>query len=141
MPMLNLSPLLTWHHAATWALVGLIWTIQVVHYPLFAQVGRQTFPAYHQGHTRQITWVVAPLMFTELGTAAWLLWIGARDPWFLASLVPLAFNWLATWRVQIPLHHKLANGFDAEIHRRLVATNWWRTAAWSARGICLMMMR
>ena len=30
--------------------------------------------------------------------------------------------------------------FDAEIHRRLVMSNWWRTAAWSARGVAALGM-
>lgn len=135
-----MSLLFTFHNASTWALVGLIWTIQLAHYPLFAQIGREAFQAYHQRYTKQITWVVAPLMFTEIGTAGLIVIAGSLDPWFLASLVPLAFNWLSTWRVQIPLHDKLAAGFDAHAHQRLVATNWWRTAAWTTRGICLMMV-
>lgn len=135
-----MSLLFTFHDASTWALVGLIWTIQLAHYPLFAQIGPEAFPAYHQRYTKQITWVVAPLMFTEIGTAGLILISGSRDPWFLASLVPLAFNWLSTWRVQIPLHEKLAQGFDTDAHQRLVATNWWRTAAWTLRGVCLMMV-
>lgn len=131
-------PLLS-HCAATWALVGLIWTIQLVHYPLFAQIGREAFESYHRRHTTQITWVVAPLMLTELLTAAWLVFVGYRDQWLLVSLLPLAFNWLSTWRVQIPLHSRLSTGFDAEAHERLVATNWWRTIAWSVRGGCLFL--
>jgi hypothetical protein len=126
------------HAAATWALVGLIWTVQLVHYPLFAQVGAKAFRHYHARHTRQITWIVAPLMAAELLTAFLLVARGVRQPWLLASLLPLAFNWISTWRVQIPLHDRLAAGFDADVHRRLVATNWWRTAAWNIRGGCLL---
>ena len=133
-----MTALLAVHAAATWALVGLIWTVQLVHYPLFAQVGGEAFRSYHARHTRQITWIVAPLMAVELLTAILLVTRGAREPWLLASLAPLAFNWVSTWRVQIPLHDRLANGFDADVHRRLVATNWWRTAAWSIRGGCLL---
>ncbi len=133
-----MNSLLSMHAAATWALVGLIWTVQLVHYPLFAQVGADTFCAYHARHTRQITWIVAPLMAVELGTAALLVVLGAWAPWLLGSLVPLAFIWLATWRVQIPLHVRLSAGFDAEVHRRLVASNWWRTTAWSIRASCLL---
>ena len=133
-----MTPLLAVHAAATWALVGLIWTVQLVHYPLFAQVGAEAFRSYHARHTRQITWIVAPLMATELFTAALLVVRGAREPWLLASFASLAFNWLATWRVQIPLHDRLAAGFDVEAHQRLVASNWWRTAAWSIRGACLL---
>lgn len=131
----------TIHNAATWALVGLIWTIQLAQYPLFAQIGREFFQAYHKRYTKQITWVVAPLMLTEIVTAAGLLvYSDSRDPWFLGSLVPLGIIWLSTWRVQIPLHDKLAEGFDAHAHDRLVVTNWWRTIAWSVRGFCLIMV-
>lgn len=132
--------LLPVHYAVTWALVGLIWTIQMVHYPLFAQVGPEHFVAYHRRHTREITLVVGPLMLAELVTAALLVLEGNRDPWLLASLPLLALIWISTGFVQIPLHNTLTTGFDAHAHRRLVTTNWWRTAAWSARGICIMMM-
>jgi hypothetical protein len=135
-----MTPLLAVHAAATWALVGLIWAVQLVLYPLFAQVGADTFRAYHARHTRQIAWVVAPLMAIELLTAVLLLKGGAREGWLLTSFVPLAFNWLSTWRIQVPLHHRLAGGFDAEAHRCLVTSNWWRTTAWSLRGACLLVL-
>ena len=127
------------HLAVTWALVGLIWTVQLVHYPLFSQVGADSFPGYHRKHTRRITWIVAPLMSLELFTAVLLVVEGSRDAWLLASFPALAFNWLSTWRVQMPLHAQLAAGFDPGVHRRLVAGNWWRTAAWTVRGGCLLL--
>ena len=133
-----MSALLAAHAAATWALVGLIWTVQVVHYPLFASVGGEEFRRYHARHTRQIPWVVVPLMAAELVTAFLPLARGEREPWLLASVAPLAFNWLATWRVQIPLHNQLAAGFDADAHRRPVTSIWGRTAAWSLRGGCVL---
>jgi hypothetical protein len=135
-----MTALLAVHAAATWALVGLIWTVQLVHYPLFAQVGTDAFRAYHARHTRQITWVVAPLMAVELLTAVLLFTGGARAVWLLASFAPLCFNWLSTWLIQVPLHHRLAAGFDPEVHRRLVTSNWGRTAAWSFRGACLLAL-
>ena len=49
--------LLAIHAAATWALVGLIWTVHVVHYPLFAAV-KTGFRAYHEAHMQRITLVV-----------------------------------------------------------------------------------
>ncbi len=135
-----MNALLAVHCAATWALVGLIWTVQLVLYPLFAHVCAETFRTYHARHTRNITLIVAPLMATELLTAVLLFIRGAREPWLLASFVPLLFNWFLTWRVQIPLHDRLAAGFDPETQRRLVATNWWRTLAWTFRGGCLLVV-
>ena len=74
--------------ASTWFLVGLIWTIQVVHYPLFAAVGTDRFVAYEASHARLITLVVGPVMLVEAATAgllvvmrpepvpAWIAWTG-----------------------------------------------------------------
>lgn len=130
--------LLAFHAALTWALVGLIWVIQLVHYPLFAGVGRSEFRAYHAAHTRRITWIAGPLMLAEVGSAALLLATGLTHFWFLVSLVALAIVWASTWLQQIPQHRRLARGFDGEAHRRLVRTNAVRATAWTVRGLCLV---
>jgi hypothetical protein len=80
------------HLAVTWALIGLIWLVQVVIYPQFGAVGRLEFGAYHADYTRRISWIVGPLMVAELGSAAWLLWAGERSGWFLVSLGLIGVN-------------------------------------------------
>ena len=134
-----MSLLLVLHLLASFALLGLIWTIQVLHYPLFARVETSAFAKYHAGHMRLTTLVVAPLVLLEFLTAAGLWYYGLRQGWFLASLVPLAVIWGSTFLLQVPLHARLALNFDAEIHRKLVRTNWLRTTAWSLRAACLVM--
>jgi hypothetical protein len=114
--------------------VGLIWVVQLVVYPQFAAVGEAAFAAYHADYTRRITWVVGPLMLAEVATAAFLLWHGDRPLWLMASLAPLAACWLSTACLQVPLHNRLARGFEAKTHRALVRSNWIRTAAWTLRG-------
>jgi hypothetical protein len=135
------------HAFATVALVGLIWTIQLVHYPLFAAVGREGFPAYEAAHARRITPLVGTLMLVELLTAALLVvpglvalpdWMPAWIAWAGLGLVGTA--WATTAFVSIPCHAILARGFDAAAHRRLVATNWIRTIAWTLRGFLATAM-
>ena len=58
---------------ATLFMVGLIWFVQIVHYPLYANVGREQFPEYEALHNRMTTWVVGPAMLVELVTAVLLL--------------------------------------------------------------------
>ena len=70
-------------------LTGLIWTIQIVHYPLFEQVGEDRFVRYHERHMRRITWVAGPLMLIEAGSAALLFHLGERSPWFSLGLAAL----------------------------------------------------
>ncbi len=126
------------HLASTLFMTGLIWFMQVVHYPLFAAVGRAEFSACERRHTDLTTWVVAPPMLVEGATALLLFWL--RPPgaaaWQLgAGLALLAVIWLSTALVQVPCHEVLCREFDPEVHRRLVSTNWVRTAAWSLRGV------
>lgn len=61
---------------ATWLMTGVIWTVQIVHYPLFAGVGPDRFLDYARAHTARIIRLVAPVMLVELATGAWL----ALDP-------------------------------------------------------------
>lgn len=129
------------HLFATLFLVGLIWFVQIVHYPLFAKVGREQFAIYEEAHQRLTTWVVAPMMALELVTAFFILRFSAGGdspvlPW--AGLALIAIIWLSTWKLQVPAHEILAKGFSERQHRRLVTTNWIRTIAWTARG-CLVL--
>jgi len=85
--------------------------------------------------------VVGPLMLAEAATAMLLL---AIRPASIPMWIPvtgaalLAAIWLTTAFVSVPCHTRLADGFDAEAHRRLVDTNWIRTIAWSARAALLL---
>jgi uncharacterized membrane protein len=128
------------HAAATWFMTGLIWFVQIVHYPLFATVGRDSFASYEIAHSRLTTYVVAPVMLVELLSGAALLFAGSRVPQWaaLTGLVLLGVIWLSTAFVQVPVHSVLANGFQEEAHRRLVTTNWLRTAAWSLRAALML---
>lgn len=132
---LNLAHLAVVHVGVTCALAGLIWVVQLAVYPLFDGVGAERFAAYHRRYVRAITAVVAPLIGTELLTAALLLWLGVRGPLFLGSLVLIAMIQAITFAVEVPLHRKLSQGYDAANHRLLVLTNWTRTLGWTARAV------
>lgn len=129
--------LLLVHLALTWALVGLIWTVQLVQYPSFAYVGASEFADFHDHHSRRITWIVAPLMGGELLTGLALFWAGPEG--LSAGLVwtgmgLIALNWAWTASVAMPLHTRLS-GRAPRLKQALVRANWVRTSAWSARGI------
>jgi len=131
--------LLLVHAAATLFMAGLIWFVQVVHYPLFGQVGSADFSAYQRLHSRNTTWVVGPPMLIELVTAVAIAWRGGGT-WTWVALALLATAWGSTWLLQVPAHARLERGFDAATHRRLVNTNWVRTVGWSARGVIAIVL-
>jgi hypothetical protein len=124
--------------AATFFLSGIIWLIQLVQYPFFAEVGAENFRKYHAAHTFWITPVVAPPMIIELVTSVLLVFYPLPQIDFRLVLGGLGLTliiWASTFFVQVPLHDKLAGGFDSDAHRLLVNTNWIRAVAWSLRGI------
>ncbi len=130
--------------AATLFMTGLIWFVQVVHYPLFDAVGSEAFVRYEARHADLTTLVVVAPMLLELVTAGLLVWhrpslLPAWEAWLGAALVGLL--WFSTAFLQVPRHGDLAQGFDASAHAALVATNWLRTAAWTLRsGLVLVWL-
>ncbi len=126
------------HLAVTAFMVGLIWYVQVVHYPLMAGWPAEDFPRYEAAHRERTGWIVVPVMLTEgllaaalvvrrpRGVAVWLPAVG------LMALVALQ---VSTFFIQVPCHERLAQGWDPATHAWLVESNWIRTAAWSFRGL------
>lgn len=128
--------LLLVHAAATWALVGLIWVVQLVQYPGFALVGASELGPFHAHHSARITWIVAPLMAAELASGVALVPLrpeGVSPTLVWTGLLLIGVNWLCTAFVSVPLHGRLGRR-TPRVQRTLVTTNWIRTAAWSARG-------
>ena len=133
--------LLSAHTAATVFMVGLIWFVQVVHYPLFGFVGVGEFVNYERAHTGLTTIVVGPPMLVELISGALILLLRpASWPLWAAVLgvVLLAVIWASTFFLQVPRHGELSAGFTDGAHRALLATNWIRTLAWTARGVLVL---
>jgi hypothetical protein len=117
------------------AMAGIIWYVQLVHYPLFSEVGADTWFAYHADHERRTGWVVAPLMIAELASAAALVLIGGHGPLAVAGLLLALTTWALTFALAVPLHRRLNQARELATMQRLVNVNWLRTAAWTAHGV------
>lgn len=131
------------HAGATLVMVGVIWTMQLVHYPLFARIPADVFVAYERSHMNRISLIVGPTMLAELATALWIAI--APPPGVPPTLAGIGLglvlvNALSTATLQGPAHQRLAGGWDEALIARLVRTNWIRTACWSARGVIALWM-
>lgn len=131
--------LLLSHAFATFFMCGLIWLIQLVHYPSFRFVSEAQYAEFQRFHMQRISWIVAPVMLLELVTAG-VLWINNRNaPWSI-NLLLLCLIWFSTVVIQTPVHSKLEKGFDEKLLQRLVRENWGRTLLWSARSVLLLSL-
>lgn len=128
---------------ATVVMIGVIWFVQIVHYPLLSVVPVEAAAATAVEHQRRTGFVVAAPMAVEGvttlallvavpdGVAAWMPWVGG---------VLLAVALGSTVFLSVPRHARMAANPDARVGRELVVTNWPRTIAWTARGaLCVAM--
>ena len=142
--MTTLHVLLIAQAIASFGMFGLIWLIQLAHYPLQIHVPADRFVAYQAAHLWRVTVVVGPLMLAELIVAVWLVQLQLHGSMLLAAWIGVALVaiiWISTAVLQIPCHFKLERGRDEAAIRTLVRTNWIRTLAWTGRaGIATWML-
>lgn len=121
------------HLASSWALFGLIWTVQLVHYPSFRYV--PDFTEFHPHHTSSITLIVLPLMLLELAVTGWLAY-RTQFAWpYLVPLVLVILIWANTFFQAVPLHNALGKlRSDADIES-LIRVNWPRTLLWTVKAL------
>jgi hypothetical protein len=122
-------------------LTGLIWFVQVVHYPIFRKVPASHFVAFEQTHmytTGQV--VIGPMLAELLLSIALVL---KRLPMSAQALNYISFAcviviWAVTFFISSPIHMQLSNaGTDEALINKLVVTNWIRTISWSVRTCSL----
>jgi len=124
--------------AATWYMVGFIWTMQILHYPLFDRVGREAFADYEAEHNRRFGVLVGPgIALVAITTLVQLVTRPPSTPPLAAigEVVLLVLILGSTALYQAPKHARLSSGFDPVAYRTLVRTNWVRTIAWSVIGV------
>ena len=138
----NLRPLIVVHAAASMFMVGLIWTIHYVHYPLFAYVGESTYASFQAVHVERIGRLLFVPWLTEGFTLIGILvlaFLGGRK----TLRVPAVLNGAAMAVVLVmsgfwsaPAHARLADGFDKAVHDELMTVNLIRSLAWTVCGAC-----
>lgn len=124
--------------AAVLFMTGFIWTMQLVHYPLFDRVGADAFPGYETNHNRLFFLVAGPGIIATLITGVLLLFTRPTQIPLAAAVAGLLLFVLiavSTALFQAPQHTILSDGFDRDSYEFLLRTNWIRTAAWSAYGV------
>ena len=120
-------------------LTGLIWTIQLVHYPAFRYVEPQRFVEFTLYHQKWITPIVAIPMIAELITSITLLWL---KPSHLIAVcfVFVLIIWGTTFLLSVPFHAKLSQGFDTNTIEKLISSNWIRTLGWTFKTAILIFI-
>lgn len=117
-------------------LAGVIWIVQLVHYPSFQFADKNEFKKFHNYHSVRISFIVVPAMLIELFTTSVLPFISTLPKIVTyTSLLLVILIWLSTFLIQVPIHNKLSHGYNKKDIDKLVRSNWIRTFLWSAKAI------
>ena len=126
----------------TWILAGMMWFVQVVHYPLYKKI-KEGFVEYERSHIKRATLLIGPLMLIEVITAIILIGMtpgGTLTQLATANLVLLFLIWISTFLFQVAQHQKLSVQFSKKNLQGLINTNWIRTVLWTIKGCIMAMM-
>ncbi|MDC0630613.1 hypothetical protein OAP42_00795 [Candidatus Marinimicrobia bacterium] len=124
-------------------MVGVIWIVQLVHYPTFLFIDEQKSYDFQKFHMSRISYIVMPAMTTELFSGIYIYIysnMAIDSNLFLLALTILIINWIITALVFVKMHNKLLINYKIEIISLLVKWNWLRTLLWSVRLILLLRM-
>lgn len=129
---------------STLSMFGIIWFVQLVHYPMFVEIVPASFTRYETAYANRMGLLVGPLMLAEVLSACLLLAPALRLPiipgwqaWLGLGLIGLL--WASTALIQIPLHDQLHRAYSLTAIRRLVSSNWIRTIAWTIRAALVLL--
>ena len=117
---------------------GLIFTTQIVSYPMFFKVKLTNFKIYHEQYVEKISFIVMPLMALELIVAILLVYMSNS---IIINLIfcNLMLIFLSTYFIQVPIHEKIKTDPNEKLLLRLVRTNWIRTLLWMVK--CILSIR
>lgn len=134
--------LLLWSALVFWVL-GQIWLVQIVIYPLFGQVGETEYVAYHRFYSRHIPLPVIVPGFASFLLPGALAYFGPVVPaWMsIANIAMGVVGLLVTVLLEIPRHGRLEKGGKSRVTiAELVRFNWPRTLSISAQSLVALSM-
>ena len=126
------------HLIFTSIMTGVIWVIQIVHYPSFHFIEKELYTAFQKFHMNKISIIVIPIMLAELITCMMLLLDkSSKSPFLIISFVILVLIWLITGVFFSKAHNELMTGYQELVVNQLVVMNWIRTLLWTLRLLLL----
>ncbi|MEA1787002.1 hypothetical protein U1E44_12940 [Arenibacter sp. GZD96] len=105
--------------------------VQLIVYPSFGYYDPKNLNKWHTIYTKQISYVVVPLMLGQL-TLGVIHVFRSPSMYTLANLLLILGVWFLTFRIFVPIHQKITGGFTSpELLQKLVTLNWMRTLLWT----------
>ena len=126
----------------TMLMVGMIWTIQLLHYELFPLVGDDAWQTYEKAHVDKIGDILAGPWLIE-GLCVLVLLLAANKRFRILAFVNaflMLFILIDTTAFSTPAHGVLLDGWDQQTYDELMVVNLIRALLWTAKGAVAIWM-
>lgn len=123
-------------------MVGMIWTVHVVHYDLFPLVGADSWDAYEHAHVDRIGKVLFGPWLIE-GLCVLVLLLAHPKRMRIAAFVSaflMLFILIDTVAFSAPAHGVLLNHWEQSTYDGLMTANLVRAWLWTAKGVVAVWM-
>jgi len=124
--------------------IGMTWVLQLMHYPLYHNLGAAEFSTYVQANNQRAALpAILPALVT-LAVSLLLVWrrpgtVTTTEAWLAVTLNVAVLLSTAVWQGR--LHGELVSvGKSDAMIDLLVRTNWIRTAAFTIQGALAIKM-
>ena len=133
------SSMLFLHILSTAIMVGIIWVIQIVHYPSFHYIDKNRYVSFQNFHMNKISYIIVPIMAVELFSGLGILFIiQEQQISFYVSFALLILIWMITGLLFTKYHSDLSKKYNEETILQLIRFNWIRTLFWTIRFALLL---
>ena len=129
--------LLLMHACVTFLLTGLIWVIQLVHYPIFQFLDSQSYSKAMTFHQQRISIIVVPLMVFELLSGLYLAYAqwAPLARFHSINMALIVLIWIHTFGIMVPFHKSISIQPNHSLLQKTLRHHWIRTTSWSVKSI------
>ena len=135
--LINDNIVINIHFASTAVMVGVIWVIQLLHYPTFHYIEKNNYSQFQKFHMNRISYIVIPAMVIEMLSGIMLVIINDD---FIISFSLLVCIWIITFVFFTNIHQRLLSKYENTAVEKLVNLNWIRTTFWTVRLVILFII-
>lgn len=137
-----IASILFFHFFLTFFMTGVIWLIQLIHYPSFSFIDKNKYSKFQTFHMNKITPIVGPIIILEVSTGFYLLYFfNSESIFFLINFLINILILMMTIIVFGTIHKKLIDGFKTSLFKKLISLNWIRTFLWSLKSIFIFLYK
>jgi len=128
---------------STILIAGILWFVQLVHYPLFNEIPAKNFINYGYYHSRKVSGIIKPLFIVDFTTLILLLILlgsNLSTNLMIVNVTIFIITIVLTQIIFIPIHQKLSKSPNSQTISQLIRLNWIRTLIWSLKVVFMLII-